>query len=231
MILKRTAAAVTLVVGATIATAGQSNDPMQARLKQLFPSATAFSPKGGEPPHFKAFAGPKSQDVVGYAFLTTEVSPLERAMTTNDAAVIVPIADALPPTGPVGRQVAELLFTSRLPRLRAEGLWRILKLNDSGVEVMAPDTARELEHELRDLDEQLDAHHDEEDRLSDAVEGGAELDEQGQRDLARLGGVRDLLAQEYGHRLEAVLHYSGRLKAVRSELTRRLQAVRGTSGE
>jgi NosR/NirI family nitrous oxide reductase transcriptional regulator len=78
MILKRTAAAVTLVVGTAIVTSAQSSNPLQARLKQLFPSATAFSPKGGEPPHFKAFAGPKSQDVIGYAFLTTEVSPLER---------------------------------------------------------------------------------------------------------------------------------------------------------
>ena len=79
MILKRSAAAVTLVVGATIViTAGGQTDPLQARLKQLFPSATAFSPKGGEPPHFKAFAGPGQQNVIGYAFFTTEVSPLER---------------------------------------------------------------------------------------------------------------------------------------------------------
>jgi NosR/NirI family nitrous oxide reductase transcriptional regulator len=78
MILKRIAAAVTFVVGATIVmTAGaQSSDPLQARLKQLFPSATAFSPKGGEPPHFTASAADKS--VLGYAFWTTEVSPLER---------------------------------------------------------------------------------------------------------------------------------------------------------
>ena len=80
MILKRAAAAVTLVVGATIVmtAGGQSNDVLQARLKQLFPSATAFSPKGGEPPHFKAYAGPGTQNVVGYAFYTTEVTPLER---------------------------------------------------------------------------------------------------------------------------------------------------------
>jgi len=79
MILKRTAAIVTLVVGTSIVvTAGaQSTNPLQARLKQLFPAATAFSPKGGEPPHFKAF-GPDGKDVVGYAFYTTEVSPLER---------------------------------------------------------------------------------------------------------------------------------------------------------
>ena len=80
MILKRAAAAVTLVVGATIVmtAGGQSNNVLQARLKQLFPSATAFSPKGGEPPHFKAYAGPGTQNVVGYAFYTTEVTPLER---------------------------------------------------------------------------------------------------------------------------------------------------------
>ena len=80
MILKRAAAAVTLVVGATIVmtAGGQSGNVLQARLKQLFPSATAFSPKGGEPPHFKAYSGPGTQNVVGYAFYTTEVSPLER---------------------------------------------------------------------------------------------------------------------------------------------------------
>ena len=79
MILKRAAAAVTFVVGATIVmTAGaQSSDPLQARLKQLFPAATAFSPKEGEPPHFTAYSGP-TKSVVGYAFFTTEVSPLER---------------------------------------------------------------------------------------------------------------------------------------------------------
>ena len=80
MILRRAAAAVTLVVGATIVitAGGQSADVMQARLKQLFPAATTFSPKGGEPPHFKAYAGPGTQNLLGYAFWTTEVSPLER---------------------------------------------------------------------------------------------------------------------------------------------------------
>ena len=78
--LKRAAAAVTLVVGATIVitAGGQSADVLQARLRQLFPAATSFSPKGGEPPHFKAYAGPGAQNLLGYAFYTTEVSPLER---------------------------------------------------------------------------------------------------------------------------------------------------------
>ena len=81
MILKRAATAVTLVVGATIVitAGGQSTDPLQARLKQLFPAATAFSPKGGEPPHFKAYGGPGTQNVIGYAFWTTEVSSKQGA--------------------------------------------------------------------------------------------------------------------------------------------------------
>jgi NosR/NirI family nitrous oxide reductase transcriptional regulator len=77
--LKRFAAALALVAGSvTLTTGAQRPDALQARLKQLFPSATAFSPKGGDPPHIKAYAGAKSDTVVGYAFWTTEVSPLER---------------------------------------------------------------------------------------------------------------------------------------------------------
>lgn len=52
---------------------GQS--PAEARLKRLFPTATTFSPKGGDPPHIKAFNG---DALLGYAFFTTELSPLER---------------------------------------------------------------------------------------------------------------------------------------------------------
>jgi NosR/NirI family nitrous oxide reductase transcriptional regulator len=69
-------------VGALVVVEGQPGDArLQSQLKQLFPAATSFSPKGGEPPHFKAFNGdPKlPQSVVGYAFLTTELVPLERA--------------------------------------------------------------------------------------------------------------------------------------------------------
>jgi NosR/NirI family nitrous oxide reductase transcriptional regulator len=79
-----------------VAVAGQApTDPkLLAELKQLFPSATSFSPKGGAPPHFTAFvnaaraagaagvaggAGGASAPVVaGYAFWTTELEPLER---------------------------------------------------------------------------------------------------------------------------------------------------------
>ena len=52
-------------------------DPkLQNNLKHLFPAATTFSPKGGDPPHFKAF---NSQSLIGLAFWTTELQPLERA--------------------------------------------------------------------------------------------------------------------------------------------------------
>jgi transcriptional regulator of nitric oxide reductase len=50
------------------------------RLRSLFPTATSFSPKEGEPPHFTAFGpgGVGSPPVIGYAFWTTEAVPLER---------------------------------------------------------------------------------------------------------------------------------------------------------
>lgn len=51
-------------------------DPrLENQLKRLFPSATAFTPKGGDPPHFKALNGP---NLLGLAFWTTELQPLER---------------------------------------------------------------------------------------------------------------------------------------------------------
>lgn len=68
--------AVVVIVLATRAGLAQGGD-QQARLKQLFPDATAFSGKEGQPPHFKAFSGP-SKTLIGYAFWTTELDPLER---------------------------------------------------------------------------------------------------------------------------------------------------------
>ena len=69
-------AAIWIVSGA----AQSGVDP--ALLKRLFPAATAFSPKGGDPPHIRALVGdPKrgAQTPVGLAFWTTELEPLERA--------------------------------------------------------------------------------------------------------------------------------------------------------
>jgi NosR/NirI family transcriptional regulator, nitrous oxide reductase regulator len=71
-----------VIAGALIALEGQAPDArLQGQLKRLFPSATSFSPKGGEPSHFKAYTGdPKlPQSLAGFAFWTTELQPLERA--------------------------------------------------------------------------------------------------------------------------------------------------------
>jgi NosR/NirI family nitrous oxide reductase transcriptional regulator len=61
---------------------GQTNldRTLEAQLKKVFPSATAFSPKQSRPlPHFIAYTGsPNSQTVAGYVFWTTELEPLER---------------------------------------------------------------------------------------------------------------------------------------------------------
>lgn len=74
---------VSLVLGTTLILAGQApaDGKLAAQLKRLFPSASAFSPKQGAPPHFKAYgsaAGPASAPLLGVAFWTTELEPLER---------------------------------------------------------------------------------------------------------------------------------------------------------
>lgn len=59
-----------------VAEPAQLDPRLQAQLRQLFPKAASFSPKSGEPPHFKALD--QRQEVAGYAFWTTELEPLER---------------------------------------------------------------------------------------------------------------------------------------------------------
>jgi NosR/NirI family transcriptional regulator, nitrous oxide reductase regulator len=51
-----------------------------AQLEQLFPDAASFSAKSGTPPHYKAFAAAAGADakLLGYAYWTTELEPLER---------------------------------------------------------------------------------------------------------------------------------------------------------
>jgi len=64
-------------VAVVVLTAQAPIDPkIEANLKRLFPAATAFTPKAGDPPHFKALNG---QTLLGLAFWTTELQPLERA--------------------------------------------------------------------------------------------------------------------------------------------------------
>jgi transcriptional regulator of nitric oxide reductase len=58
-----------------------TNPDPSAELKRLFPSAAAFSPLGGQPLHFKAYAAdPKANPTappVGIAFWTTDLVPQE----------------------------------------------------------------------------------------------------------------------------------------------------------
>lgn len=80
----RTGSVLSLVVAIAVISLGAQSpiDPkVQALLTQLFPSAGGFSPKGGEPPHYKVYAagpGADTQATVGFAFWTTELEPLER---------------------------------------------------------------------------------------------------------------------------------------------------------
>jgi NosR/NirI family transcriptional regulator, nitrous oxide reductase regulator len=75
--MKVPAMSAALFAALTVASGAQTSlDPqLHAQLAQLFPPATTFSPKSGEPPHFKAHTGSR---VTGYAFWTTELEPLER---------------------------------------------------------------------------------------------------------------------------------------------------------
>lgn len=72
--MKRLVVFLALVAGTYVMTSAQG--AVEQRLARLFPAATAFSPKEGEPPHFTAFGANKA--VLGYAFYTTEILPLER---------------------------------------------------------------------------------------------------------------------------------------------------------
>ena len=76
----------TLAVGIVLLAVGASgqspNDAELSRqLKKLFPSAASFSPKTGTPAHYKAFgpaAAGQEGELLGLAYWTTELEPLER---------------------------------------------------------------------------------------------------------------------------------------------------------
>ena len=72
-----------LVVTGVLVDGNQPLDAsLMAQLEFLFPGATSFSSKGGNPPHFKAYrddAGDGSEStLLGFAFYTTDLEPLER---------------------------------------------------------------------------------------------------------------------------------------------------------
>jgi transcriptional regulator of nitric oxide reductase len=68
--------------GAIVAVAGQtpSSKLLTEQLKRVFPAATTFSDKEGDPPHFTVYAEDASgqRATVGYVWWTTELEPLER---------------------------------------------------------------------------------------------------------------------------------------------------------
>jgi NosR/NirI family nitrous oxide reductase transcriptional regulator len=70
------AVAFALIAVAVLTAQAPMDQKLQTNLRHLFPSATSFTPKGGDPPHFKAMNG---QTLLGLAFWTTELQPLERA--------------------------------------------------------------------------------------------------------------------------------------------------------
>jgi NosR/NirI family nitrous oxide reductase transcriptional regulator len=54
---------------------------LRGQLEQLFPEAARFSVKSGNPPHYKAYGAPGAggePELLGYAYWTTELEPLER---------------------------------------------------------------------------------------------------------------------------------------------------------
>jgi transcriptional regulator of nitric oxide reductase len=118
--------------GSLMLARGQAGvDPaLLARLKQLFPSATSFSPKGGEPIHYKAYVGGArgEQTVIGYAYWTTEIVPLERGyggpivmlagINTKGFLTGVVIADHHEPYGDFSIDRPEFVATFRNKNVR-----------------------------------------------------------------------------------------------------------------
>lgn len=68
-----------LAILASSAGAQSGNDAgLTEQLKKLFPSAASFSDKAGSPAHYKAFGPGGESDLLGLAYWTTELEPLER---------------------------------------------------------------------------------------------------------------------------------------------------------
>jgi len=81
--MRTSVSALAMLVGSMIVARTQSAlDPkLQGQIKTVFPSASTFSPKEGDPPHFKAFkmgGNAASPEIAGFVFWTTELEPLER---------------------------------------------------------------------------------------------------------------------------------------------------------
>jgi NosR/NirI family nitrous oxide reductase transcriptional regulator len=71
------------IAALALGASGQSSADaeLEAQLKKLFPTASSFSAKSGTPAHYKALgpaAAGEEGELVGLAFWTTELEPLER---------------------------------------------------------------------------------------------------------------------------------------------------------
>jgi NosR/NirI family nitrous oxide reductase transcriptional regulator len=121
------------LLGAAAILAGQApTDALTlAQLKKLFPAATGFSPKEGDIPLFKAYSGdPKSPSpaILGYAFYTTELQPLERAydgpikwlvgMNTSGVLTGVVLVEHKEPFGNFSIETAEFQNTFKNKNIR-----------------------------------------------------------------------------------------------------------------
>lgn len=71
-----------LAIGGSVLVLGRSagETKLDFQLRELFPLATSFSLKSGEPPHIRAYVKDASgeEQLIGLAFWTTELTPLER---------------------------------------------------------------------------------------------------------------------------------------------------------
>jgi NosR/NirI family nitrous oxide reductase transcriptional regulator len=73
--------ALTLLIFASARGQAIDDPELRKQLAQLFPTAESFAAKEGNPPHYKAFgpaASGGSPELLGYAYWTTELEPLER---------------------------------------------------------------------------------------------------------------------------------------------------------
>jgi NosR/NirI family nitrous oxide reductase transcriptional regulator len=73
---------VLLAVGERFAHGQNVDDPeLVSQLERLFPKASSFTVKSGNPPHYKAYGAATSgqeAELLGLAWWTTELEPLER---------------------------------------------------------------------------------------------------------------------------------------------------------
>ncbi len=73
------AVVVALALLASSASGQSGNDAaLTGQLKKLFPTAASFSEKTGSPAHYKAFGPGGEAELLGLAYWTTELEPLER---------------------------------------------------------------------------------------------------------------------------------------------------------